>query len=588
MGVNDTTKIVLGSLRYKASPNSVLSVNVDLNQNEKELIEFDRNVDLSLQQVFTDERQLGTIFRPVTKYSIIFKNEYTGSTNYNPFKNNLYYTNSIANTISTFPNGNLPPIQPLNVYWDGHPQYFEFDFIRTDNNVVGYTVPPNNHINFVNKSASTYNWTHYLSYPFKNEPNKQMYVIDNITSTSWAWVASDGIPFIINEGNDDFGPVISFRCPMKHGLNVNEFVELSLTYNNTNVFQVIGLGDSGFGSDEYIFNIYNIGYVGTTFNNGNTGTFKRVINRSNLNETKSEYYVRVHKILTNAEDAVLVKAGFEQNIYNSKTKFETAVLTPNGVSRSSVKEGGQAYSLSFNVDVDVQPLRDNQNRPISELFFTTIWKGYFGWTNKLKQGWEFNIPLANSIPNPWWDTSNPLSNANIPTGTYNSLTVPIVGPFIYTENLKSGDLIDGDYCEWNDYEQTERVISRHNHKITFNETYFGLNTDAPQTNQFGYYYNPHDPIVLRRYSTYVEEGDPLKVVNIPDYAFYSNLSNSFRWRDIYPYGFVDNDGVGVDYPFINGKHYPFVNTIFRIIPEGSNVGISNITVIAEPIIDDCE
>jgi hypothetical protein len=474
------------------------------------------------------------------------------------------------------------------VYWDGYPQYFEFDFIRTDNNVVGYTVPPNNHINFVNKSASTYNWTHYMSYVFANEPNRQMYAIDKTTSTSWAWVASDGIPFIISQGNDDFGPVISFRCPMKHGLNVNEFVELSLTYNNTNVFQVISLGDSAFGSDEYIFNIYNIGYIGTTFNNGNTGTFKRVINRSNLNETRSEYYVRVHKILTNAEDAVLVKAGFEQNIFNPRTKFENGVLTPNGVSRSSVKEGGQAYSLSFNVDVDVQPLRDNQNRPISELYFTTIWKGYFGWTNKLKQGWGFNIPLSNLIPNPWWDIFNPLSNTNIVTNTYNSFTVPPVGPFIYNENLKPGDLIDGDYCEWNDYEQMERVISRYNQKITFNETYFTLNTDAPQTNQFGYYYNPHDPIVIRRYSTYIEEGDPLKVVNIPDYAFYSNLSNSFRWRDIYPYGFVDNDGVGVDYPFINGKHYPFVNTNFRIIPEGSNVGIDNITVIAEPIIDDCE
>jgi len=79
MPVNDTTKIVLGSLRYKASPNTVLSVNVDLNQNEKELIEFDRNVDLSLQQVFSDERQTSTIFRPVTKYSVIFKNTYTGS-----------------------------------------------------------------------------------------------------------------------------------------------------------------------------------------------------------------------------------------------------------------------------------------------------------------------------------------------------------------------------------------------------------------------------------------------------------------------------------------------------------------------------
>lgn len=589
MGVNDTTKIVLGSLRYKSSSDTVLLVNVDLNQNEKELIEFDRNVDLSLQQVFTDERQLGGIFRPVTKYSIIFNNEYTGSTNYAPFKNNLYYTNAIANTISTFPSGNLPPITPiLTVNWDGHPQYFEFDFIRTDNNVVGYTIPPNNHINFVNKSASTYNWTHYMSYAFTNNPNKNMYAIDHITNASWGWIASDGIPFIIIQGNDDFGPFISFRCPMKHGLKVNNFVELSLMYNNSNIFQVVSLGDSGFGSDEYIFNIYNIGYIGTIFNNGVTGTFKRVINESNLNETKSKYYVRVHKILTNAEDAVLVKSGFEQNVYNTKTKFETAVLTPNGVSRSSIKEGGQAYTLSFNVDIDVQPLRDNQNRPISELYFTTIWKGYFGWTKKLKQGWTFNIPLNNLIPNPWWEVSNVLSNTNIVTNTYNSLTIPIIGPFIYNENLKPGDLIDGDYCEWNDYEQTERVISRYNQKITFNQSHFSLNTDAPQSNQFGYFYTPHDPIVIRKYSTYIEEGDPLKVINIPDYAFYSNLSNSFRWRDLYPYGFVDNDGVGIEYPFINGKHYPFVNTIFRIIPEGSNVGIDNITVISDPIVDDCE
>ena len=589
MGVNETTQIVLGSLRYKSSPNSVLSVNVDLTQNEKEVIEFDRNVDLSLQQVFTDEQQLGTIFRPVTKYSVIFKNEYTGTTNYSPFKDNLYYTNPIGNTILTFPSGNLPPAVPVStVLWEGYPQYFEFDFIRTDNNVVGYTTPPNNHINFMNKSASTYNWTHYASYGYSNDYNKQMFAIDPDTSVSWTWVASDGIPFIISSGTNDFGKYISFKCPMKHGLKVNDFVELSISYNNTSIFQIISLGNYAFGSDEYIFSMYNIGYTGTTFNNGNIGTFKRVINKSNLNETKSEYYVRVHKILTNAEDSVLVNAGFEQNIYNPKTKFETAVLTPNGISRTSVKEGGQAYSLSFNVDIDINGLRDNQNRPISELFFTTLWKGYFGWTKRLKQGWDFNLPLSNSIPNPWWDTFNPLSNTTIINGSYSSFTVPPVGPFIYNENLKSGDLLDGDYCEWNDYEQTERVISRYNHKINYNQTYFGLNTDAPQTNQFGYYYKPHDPIVLRRYSTYIEEGDPLKVINIPDYAFYSNLSNSFRWRDIYPYGFVDNDGVGVDYPFINGKHYPFVNTIFRITPEGSNVGVDNITIIAEPTTDDCE
>ena len=51
---------------------------------------------------------------------------------------------------------------------------------------------------------------------------------------------------------------------------------------------------------------------------------------------------------------------------------------------------------------------------------------------------------------------------------------------------------------------------------------------------------------------------------------------------------IDNDSIGVDYPFINGKHYPFVNTVFIITPEGSNIGVQNITVIAPPTTDDCE
>ena len=55
------------------------------------------------------------------------------------------------------------------------------------------------------------------------------------------------------------------------------------------------LGNDNFGGNEYIFNIFNIGYTGNTFNNGVTGTFKRVINPDNILETKSKYYIRQHK-----------------------------------------------------------------------------------------------------------------------------------------------------------------------------------------------------------------------------------------------------------------------------------------------------
>jgi hypothetical protein len=350
------------------------------------------------------------------------------------------------------------------------------------------------------------------------------------------------------------------------------------------------LGDAGFGSEEYIFNITNIGYTGATFNQGVTGTFKKVLNDANSGETMSTYYVRRHKILTSSDNAVLVKAGFEQNIFNSKSKSEIAVLTPNNLTRTSVKEGGQAYTLTFNTDIDITDLIDNQKRPLSELYFTTIWKGYFGWTNPLKEGFTFNLPLTNNQPSPWWNVNNTSSDTNLPIGVYFSQTTPPVGPFVYTENLQIGDIIDGDFCEFNSYNQVERVISNILHKFTFNSLRFNLtgNTTSNNPNQLGYYYRPHKPIVVRGFSDYIEEGDANLIVGIPSYSFYSNLSNSFRWRDLYPFGFIDDLGIGVDFPFINGKHYPFTENIFRLIPEGSQIGDQFINEIAEPTTDECE
>ena len=37
----------------------------------------------------------------------------------------------------------------------------------------------------------------------------------------------------------------------------------------------------------------------------------------------------------------------------------------------------------------------------------------------------------------------------------------------------------------------------------------------------------------------------------------------------------------------NGKHYPYENFIFRVIPEGSNLGQQS-TQVSDPITDGCE
>lgn len=598
MEIDPTTRIIESTQRYKGAPKQDQQMNIPLIQNQKQLVEFDRSVDLSLSTVFDDERQESFTFRPVGKYMMVFENAYTGSTTYSPFRDNLYYTNAIKNAISYYPLGTSPTsVGTTNqtIPWDGFPQYSEFDFIRADINVDGYTIGNGKQVDFKSVSASTYNWSHYLSYAFQNDSNKQLYAIEPQTNISWTWTAGQGLPYVIAVGTDREKRFISFKCPVVHGLSVGEYVLLSTNYNGNSFFQVTSLGDGGSGSENYIFNIRNIGYTGTTFITLTKGTFRRVLNPANSADTISEYYIRKHKILTKPGCAVVVNAGYEQNIYNNKQKCEVKAITPNQKSRTSVKEGSRSYTLSFNCDVNTRTLLDNQKRPVSELFFTTIWRGYFGWTDKLKQGWLFNTFLDKDKPQIWWDQNNQNSNTLITQGQYNTTMTQY--PFYYNNLLNEGDIVDGDYCEWNDFEQLERVISIYQHKIIYNQTHFKLDNTLPTTNQPGYFYEPHRGIQIRAFSDYIEEGDSKNVVGIPDYAYYSTTNALFRWRDLYPYGFIDTDGIGVDYPYLNDAHYPFLNTIFRITPEGYNIPSDynqlgrvpiNTTTIPEPIEDECE
>lgn len=586
MGNSKEIRIVLSTLRYKSSPELSYAIKIPFVQTTNQMIEYDRTSDISLAQVYDDERQKSTIFRPVADFSILFKNSYTGKTNYTPFENNLYYVNAKQSAFDQC----LSSAE--SVKWGGFPQYNEFDFIRTDYNVTGYTMPPDNHINFVAKSASSYNWNFFVSYPFTNDYSKKMSYVEPTTLSVVNWISGEGIPFIITNMMEGGDSIVSFRCPAKHGLNVGEYVELSFSYNGIKYFEVYSLGDGRFNSEDYVFNIYNYGFTGTVFADLTTGTFKRVLDIENPTDTTSKYYVKKVKLLTDVQDYVLNKTGFEQNIFGKVKKYESEGLTPNKFARVSLKEGAQSYTLSFNKDIDLTGLIDNQKRPISEIFFTIIWKGYFGWTFGngfvLRQGYEFNLPLVNGKPSVWWDKNSQESKTGFKMDSYNKVLGNDGYFFNYVRSLKSGDVIDGDFCEWNDYEQKERTISNLYHKFTFNNIFDTKTKFQTSMNPFGYYYQPNHKMVLKVYSDYIEDAEYNKNIglNIPDYSYFSTSENKFIWRDIYSYGFIDPDGRGVDYPFLNGRHYPTNNYVFRIIPEGTNfVESDNINI---PLSDNCE
>lgn len=558
-------RIVPSDKRYKGAPTEDITLSVGLNGDRRTMVDGDRTVILNLAERFDQERQQSSIFRITGKITNIFNNVITGSTNYTPYRNSLYYVDPITST-------------QTNV-WRGYPQFDEFNFFRTTS-VDG-------HIPFVSKSAFTYNWTAYLSYASSNVTGQTMSYFNEEYSATTLFQAGDGVPFVIRNTQYNGKSLITFYCGTKHNLKDGEFVKLSFDYNGEYYFQVYQLGDEHYGSEEKIFSIFNLGYTGTTFGNGVTGTFKRVINRGNPNETTSEYYVRKHKILTDVKDYNLTKMGFENNPFDNDSKLEYSALTPNNVQRVSVRNGSQSYGFTFEKDIDINAYKDNQNRPITELFVTIINKGYMGWFNKpynnnttaLNIGWDFNF-LEASI-DPWWSQLNSANKDNIPVGSYqtNGKT------FYYNKDLSVGDEIMGDFCEWNDYEMKESVLSPLTHKFNYNSVYFqtGYSVEMP----IGYVYYPHYSIQVRDYSDYVETAVEGEVDNIPDYSFYSNYDGLWRWRDLYPYGFIDSENNGVVHPFLNNSHYPFADITFLQMTPQRNLN-QKVTGIIQPLIDDCE
>ena len=133
MGRESNIRIVLSQLRYKSAPVLTSTLNVPFVQNTKLLTEFDRSQKINLYDVYVNEREKSTLFRPSVKITYLFKNTYVGETNYPPFTENLFYVNALASTRQACDSGNS------DVYWSGYPLYNEFDLSRTDNDTDGYT-----------------------------------------------------------------------------------------------------------------------------------------------------------------------------------------------------------------------------------------------------------------------------------------------------------------------------------------------------------------------------------------------------------------------------------------------------------------
>ena len=404
---------------------------------------------------------------------------------------------------------------------------------------------------------------------------------------------SEGIPYIIKNRVVNGKNMISFYCGYKHNINPGDYIYLQTPVNGSNLLEVYNLGDQAYGNDDKILNVYNYGFTGVTITDNFMGNLKRVINPANTGETTSKYYVRKHKTLTETSNVDLTRMAFEINNFPIKRKLEYSALTPNEVTKISVKDGRGSFGVSFDKDIDIISLMDNLGRPVTELFITIVNKGYMGYFNSptltqptkgLEVGWSFNF-LSDTVDT-WWSKTNVNNKDNINTDFYqragdNGLNLR----FYYNKDLPLGTELKGDVCEWNEYDQKETVVSPISHKYSFNPSFFTTNGSVNLPD--GYTYNPHHSVKLRVYSDYIEVGDKNDVSGVPDYSFFSNYEGQWRWRDIYSYGFIDSSGNGVNHPFLNGEHYPFADVLFLQTPLMKNNNVFN-NIIFQPIIDNCE
>jgi hypothetical protein len=562
-------RIIRGEDRFAGASNNDVSVNVNLENTKKNIIEGDRSIIVNLEERFDKERQSSSTFRIAGKITNIFNNTISGQTTYEPFLNSLFYIDTLNSVENNAP-------------WKGYPQYDEFTFYRT-RGIDG-------HIPFVNKSATTYNWSVYVSYA--SEKKTDQYLTQRVNYESGtsvnSFIVTDGVPYYILNKQNKGKNLITFYCGFKHNLSVGDWIYTKNVIDGKQYFEVYSLGDSSYGNEDTVFSIFDYGFDDPLFGNYAVGNFKRVADINNKLETTSEYYVRKHKILTKNSFADITKMGFERNPFPIKKQLEYSALTPNNIQRTSIKDGSLTVGFSFDKDIDISDLRDNLDRPITELFVTIVNRGYMGWFNNpyyannetgIQVGWDLNF--KDTEIDSWWSINNTLNRDDIPNGNYQKDGLN----FYYNKTLPVGHEIMGSVCEYNNYEQQETVLSKINHKISYNPNIFDneSNNNLPD----GYTYEPHYSVPIRVYSDYIETGDKDKVDLIPDYAFFSKYDNQWRWRDLYNYGYIDTDGNGLNIPFLNGCHYPFKNIMFLLTPMKRNINLFN-DIIFAPITDDCE
>jgi hypothetical protein len=538
--------------KYYQAPVEDQTVSIGLETREELLREGDKSIILDLERLFNKERNDSKKYKIYGKIRMIFRNMYKGESSYSNLREYLYLHGDGSDL------GN----------YEGYLPYDEFAFLRRDiyKNVINtptgtttsnfgtytptFSLPaqtPNKHQNISMMDAPYHNWNLYLTYVHQNDSFYPItYTLTGGTKTISGNVAANGIPCRVESLQNYY----RLTCPVPHGINEGEYVIISGKTRS-----IASFGNEKFDSKKYVLNLSKAQFSGTPLSS--IVLIKRCIDKDNPLTTTSIYYVHRHKVITKTTDYILDKAGFETPIFEEEKKllFENSA----GIDDFLVERNRQeAVLFDFRDEFVLTGLTNNLGYTPTEIYLSVIFRngsGYFDYP--VKVGYRFHLHDS------WVDDHYSGTTAN-ETALISTL-YPKSGTTatFYTGNtLTTGSTLTGAFVEYSPVEMKERIISEAFHKLTNPTAIFDYGQVSGTTyagtsvnNKLGLYYQPHYRIKLRELSPYVETFNTDNILDLPDNAKYDPFDRLWKWRDIYDHGYIDPDGNGTDYPFVNGLHY---------------------------------
>ena len=581
-------QIILPSKKFAKADEQELELKINLDNSDTLMRIGDRDIILDIDEIYYKERNESINYKIYGKLKMVFRNLYSGSTPNYPYLEERLYLNGDGS------DGNFNGFLP----------YDEFAFLRRDvyrevnlplskstvefeQNIVksGST----EHTTVTPISAPYQNWNLYLSYVYSGDSEYKIdYTLTGGTKVSFT--AKDGIPFRVV----DYTTYYELTSPIEHGMSEGEHIVLSLSggtyymidtgvttsrtvFNTTDViartYYINSVGNETYNSKKYVINIIKSQFIsGKTINGMAVKTLinpvltgKRCKDFTNITGSTSQYYVHKHKTLTDTGGYIMDSLGFESPVFEDEKKilYQNAAFVNDVIVERNRME---SVLYDFKEPLKLSGITNNLGFTPTDVYVTAIFRngnGYFSYPPKV--GYKFNFH------NTWIDehfsgnTSNETSL--ISSGfTKNGIT------FLSGQTLPIGSILNGAFVEYNPKEMTERIVSESFHKITNPTNIFYYEQDknvngfsgATSGNTTGLIYQPHYRIKLRELSPYTETANTNDIFNLPENAKYDVNDKVWRWRDTYDHGYVDSDGYGTDFPFMNGNHYVKSNINFYL------------------------